>query len=104
MARTERLPSTPSAKLLDSLEKRLDLLSRTLDDAEITEKSIDIVREIKELHAILRSLREAPLLAEQAPRRLVVVWGGPGDRGASSDGPGVTSAARRNKNAKSTDR
>ena len=43
MARTERLPSTPPAKLLDSLEKRLDLLSRTLDDADIAEKSIDII-------------------------------------------------------------
>lgn len=104
MARTERLPSTPPAKLLDSLEKRLDLLSRTLDDADIAEKSIDIVREIKELHTILRSLREAAAPAEQAPRRLVVVWGVPARLGASSDGPGVTSAARRKKNASSTER
>ena len=103
MARTEAPPPTPPAKLLDSLEKRLDLLSRTLDDAEIAEKSIDIVREIKELHMILRSLREAAP-AEAPDRRLVVVWGGPASRGASSAGPGVTSAARRKKNASSTDR
>lgn len=104
MARTERLPSTPPAKLLDSLEKRLDLLSRTLDDADIAEKSIDIVREIKELHTILRSLREAAAPAEQPARRLVVVWGGPARLDASSDGPGMTSAARRKKNASSTER
>ncbi|WP_374288486.1 hypothetical protein [Desulfovibrio desulfuricans] len=61
--------------LLDSLEQRLDLLTRTLSAADIAEKSIDIVKEIKELHAILRSLRDdAPTEAEP---RMVVVWGGP---------------------------
>ena len=59
MARPDRPSATLPGKLPDSLEKRLDLLSRTLDDAEIADKSIDIVREIKELHAILRSFREA---------------------------------------------
>ena len=38
-----------SRALLDSLELRLDLLTRTLNEAEISEKSIDIVKEIKEL-------------------------------------------------------
>ncbi len=83
------LPNTLPKTLLDSLEKRLDLLSRTLNEAEIADKSIDIVREIKELHAILRSLRELAAPAEQSARRLVVVWG------ASAAGPGTLSTARK---------
>lgn len=83
------LPNTLPKTLLDSLEKRLDLLSRTLNEAEIADKSIDIVREIKELHAILRSLRELAAPAEQSARRLVVVWG------ASTAGPGTLSTARK---------
>ena len=83
------LPNTLPKTLLDSLEKRLDLLSRTLNEAEIADKSIDIVREIKELHAILRSLRELAAPAEQSARRLVGVWG------ASAAGPGTLSTARK---------
>lgn len=70
--------------LLESLEKRLDLLARTLDGAEIAEKSVEIVKEIKELHALLRAMREPRTAAVQ---RLVVVWGGPEQQGASSAGP-----------------
>lgn len=55
-------------------EQRLDLLTRTLSAADIAEKSIDIVKEIKELHAILRSLRDD---TPETPPRMVVVWGGP---------------------------
>lgn len=61
--------------LLRSLEQRLDKLTRTLDTADIAEKSIEIVKEIKELYAILRALREGQV--PEAPRKLVVVWGGP---------------------------
>ena len=43
MARPDRPSATLPGKLPDSLEKRLDLLSRTLDDAEIADKSIDIL-------------------------------------------------------------
>ena len=103
MARPDRPSATLPGKLPDSLEKRLDLLSRTLDDAEIADKSIDIVREIKELHAILRSYREAAAPAEPPARRLVVVWGGPASRGASSSGPGVASTARKQKKSSSPD-
>lgn len=91
------LPDTLPKTLPDSLEKRLDLLIRTLNEAEIADKSIDIVREIKELHVILRSLRELAAPAEQRARRLVVVWGGSGGRGgrsASAAGPGKLSTAR----------
>ena len=75
MPPAKRRSVTHAAPLLDSLEQRLDLLTRTLSAADIAEKSIDIVKEIKELHAILRSLRDdAP---PETPPRMVVVWGGP---------------------------
>ena len=75
MPPAKRRTITHAAPLLDSLEQRLDLLTRTLSAADIAEKSIDIVKEIKELHTILRSLRDdAP---PETPPRMVVVWGGP---------------------------
>lgn len=77
-----------SSRLLDSLEQRLDLLTRALGEAEIAGKSIDIVKEIKELHSILRSLREED--APDAPPKVVVVWGGPP---SSSSGKGSSSEA-----------
>ena len=62
-------------QLLARLERRLDLLADTLDAAPVADKGLDVLREIKEVHALLRALREgaeAPARAE-APR-LVVVW------------------------------
>lgn len=50
MPPAKRRSTTHAAPLLDSLEQRLDLLTRTLSAADIAEKSIDIVKEIKELH------------------------------------------------------
>lgn len=64
-----------NSTLLDSLGQRLDLLTSTLSAADIAEKSIDIVKEIKELHSILRSLRDEA--SPDAPPKMVVVWGGP---------------------------
>ena len=61
--------------MLDSLEQRLDVLTGTLSAADIAEKSIDIVKEIKELHGILRSLRDEG--GSDGPQKIVVVWGGP---------------------------
>ena len=75
MPPAKRRQTKHSAPLLDSLEQRLDLLTRTLSAADIAEKSIDIVKEIKELHAILRSLRDDT--PPETPPRMVVVWGGP---------------------------
>ena len=75
MPPAKRKSSCRNSPLLDSLEQRLDLLTRTLSAADIAEKSIDIVKEIKELHAILRSLRDEA--SPEAPPRMVVVWGGP---------------------------
>lgn len=65
--------SARRSPLLVSLEQRLDVLTQTLDTADIAEKSIDIVKEIKELHAILRSLRDGE--APEGRRKIVVVWG-----------------------------
>ncbi len=74
MAASGRSRALRRNPLLQSLEQRLDVLTRTLDTADIAEKSIDIVKEIKELHGILRSLREGEPPTE--PQKLVVVWGG----------------------------
>lgn len=75
MPPAKRKSACRNSPLLDSLEQRLDLLTRNLSAADIAEKSIDIVKEIKELHAILRSLRDEA--SPDAPPRMVVVWGGP---------------------------
>ena len=75
MPPAKRKGTCRNAHLLGSLEQRLDLLTRTLSAADIAEKSIDIVKEIKELHTILRSLRDEA--SPDAPPRMVVVWGGP---------------------------
>lgn len=75
MPSVKRRAAARNMPLLDSLEQRLDLLTRTLSAADIAEKSIDIVKEIKELHAILRSLRDDE--PTEAEPRMVVVWGGP---------------------------
>lgn len=60
-------------KLLARLERRLDLLADTLDAAPIADKSMDVVREIREVHALLRSLMEASA-PDSGRGRLVVVW------------------------------
>ncbi|SDF41059.1 hypothetical protein [Desulfovibrio legallii] len=61
--------------LLRSLEQRLTLLTDSLNQADIAEKSIDIVKEIKELHAILGALDTAA--APPQPPQVRVVWAGP---------------------------
>ncbi|MFC4678774.1 hypothetical protein [Desulfovibrio legallii] len=73
-----RAPAQPRSGvqgLLRSLEERLALLTNSLNRADIAEKSIDIVKEIKELHAILGAL-DAAAAPAQAPR-LRVTWAGP---------------------------
>jgi hypothetical protein len=52
---------------MESLERRLSLLTSALEDAEVAEKSIDIVKEIKELHTILRLLRETRACGRAEP-------------------------------------
>lgn len=84
-------------KLLARLERRLDLLTDTLDAAPIADKSMDVVREIREIHGLLRSLTEATA-QDSAHGRLVVVWA---DAPACSDtvsgagsGPAKTETCR----------
>ncbi|WP_297048183.1 hypothetical protein [uncultured Desulfovibrio sp.] len=73
-------------KLLARLERRLDLLADTLDAAPIADKSMDVVREIREVHALLRSLNEASA-QEQGRGRLVVVWADAPSRPDTAAGP-----------------
>ncbi len=67
---TKRTKNTP----LRILEERLERLTKELSTADISEKSIDIVKEIKELSGILKSLRipEAPEEAKNEP--IVLTW------------------------------
>ena len=62
-------------QLLDRLERRLDLLADTLDAAPVADKGLDVVRELKEVHALLHALagRDGGAAKAEAPR-LVVVW------------------------------
>lgn len=48
-----------------SLERRLLALTSGLDSADVSEKGIDVVKEIRELHALLRALQESD--GENAP-------------------------------------
>lgn len=41
-----------------ALHERLQRLTQHLDTADVSEKSIDIVKEIKELHALARTLEQ----------------------------------------------
>lgn len=60
--------------LQNTLEKRLERLTQGLDVAEVTDKSIEIVKEIKELSSILKSLREASQ-QEEKTNSICLVWG-----------------------------
>lgn len=61
-------------QLLARLERRLDLLADTLDAAPVADKGMDVVREIKEVHALLRALAGAEAEPRAEAPRLVVVW------------------------------
>lgn len=65
-------------RLLEALEARLDALTENLSIAQVAEKGIDMVKEIKELHAILRAMREGDAKVEgaHAPApRVILMWG-----------------------------
>lgn len=61
---TRRSGAAPAAgrkrtdTVVRSLERRLLTLTSGLDSADVAEKGIDVVKEIRELHALLRSLHE----------------------------------------------
>ena len=64
MAAVRRNSAAPAAgrkrpdAVVRSLERRLLTLTSGLDSADVAEKGIDVVKEIRELHALLRSLHE----------------------------------------------
>lgn len=67
-----------------ALHQRLQRLTARLETADIAEKSIDIVKEIKELHALARTLEQDGAAQEDAarpPAPLVVIWAGQGPEG-----------------------
>lgn len=67
---------TPEADdMAQSLRRRLLALTRRLDAADVSDKGIDMIKEIRELHALLCALRgDAP---PQPPPPLVVSWRDP---------------------------
>ena len=62
-----------------ALHERLQRLTEHLDTAEVSEKSIDIVKEIKELHALARTLEQEGTSQDgdrNPPAPLRVIWAG----------------------------
>ena len=79
--RDQRRERGQARKLAQALEERLRVLTEALDAAQVSEKGIEMIKEIKELHAMLGSLRQQGPLAGQAEQareaggqRLLVAW------------------------------
>ena len=72
MSREPAVRRDRAARLTRSLERRLLSLTSGLDHADVSEKGIDVVKEIRELHALLRSLHENE--TDSAPPPLEVRW------------------------------
>lgn len=53
-----RVARSSRCRLEQRLRRRLERLSETLDGAEVAERGMDLVKEIREVHALLRSLEE----------------------------------------------
>lgn len=103
------------SRLLDALESRLDALTEGLEQVDVTGKGIELIKEIKELHTILHSLREGDAANTTSggtggagrTGTLTVVWGGAlptssAASGASGTPQGTgrrTSSASRSKGA-----
>lgn len=88
------MPSRRSPRRKDPLEKalheRLQRLTERLDTADIAEKSIDIVKEIKELHALSRALAQEGRHEEdtaRSPAPLRIVWAGEGGENPPPESP-----------------
>lgn len=61
--------------LLESLETRLEALTGGLQGAVVTDKGIDLVKEMKELHALLEALQPQKRAQSTDGARVIVVWG-----------------------------
>lgn len=71
-------------RLLQALESRLEALTEGLEQVDVTGKGIELIKEIKELHAILHNLQQdAADKASKSASTLTVVWGGPASSSAS---------------------
>lgn len=74
----KRTSTKRQQKLLAALETRLDALTENLAVAQVAEKGIDMVKEIKELHTMLRSVREGDKVPENVnaqSTRIILMWG-----------------------------
>ena len=87
--RWQQLPGAPGGAVMPvrrrkkalekALHERLQRLTEHLDTAEVSEKSIDIVKEIKELHALARTLEQEGTSQDgdrKPPAPLRVIWAG----------------------------
>lgn len=77
-ARGGRSAAQRRTRLLEALETRLEALTEALMGAQLAEKGIDMMKEIKELHSMLEALHQengARPKGGDAPR-VTVVWGG----------------------------
>lgn len=76
-ARPRAVSARARRQLLEALEIRLEALTASLRDALPVERGIDMIKEIKELHVLLETLRQQkrPAGASEHPPRFVVVWG-----------------------------
>lgn len=90
--RNRRRERGQAHKLAQALEERLSVLTEALDAAQVSEKGIEMIKEIKELHAMLGSLRQQGTPAGQAEQareaggqRLLVAWA---EDTAASGAPG----------------
>lgn len=78
MAVGKKTSAQRQKKLSDALETRLDALTESLAVAQVADKGIDLVKEIKELHAILRAVREGDKQGEADKgqvSRIILMWG-----------------------------
>ncbi len=77
-------PTSPLAKatglkyaktaLIQTLKKRLKLLTEHLVDAEVGSKGIDLIKEIKELQSLLDAQHAATQQQKYEPTKIMLVW------------------------------
>lgn len=78
-------PGPEAGDMAESLRRRLLALTQRLDAADVSDKGIDMIKEIRELHALLCALRgETP---PEPPPPLVVSWRDPAPPADSADTP-----------------
>ncbi len=76
MVQAKNINYTKSA-LEKALKARLAALTAGLAGAGVGEKGIDLVKEIKELHSMIASLKPETKPKKTEDNKLVIVWGPP---------------------------